>query len=309
MTQTNVPLTDDLAVDHFANRMKVKLAQKRQEGRDGWQDPNIISNGNLSDMLMELVEKGDPVDVANVAMMIAMRGETIKPSQTVTHLEDRLNRAYTERAAVAVTLAKAINHMGYHNKVAGMGIDAEAKSLDWANVLYIDTLGGQISFHIAPHDMHLTKGLPDYPKVWDGTYRSRSGTYAKIDYSKDALSAYKEELLRIAEAVGEPEDPFSAWELIAPLFPDETDLPTGDEPEVVKATPNLYAVACLAEGNGSNGWRMGIYEAANEFEAIGRLTQEVSAKTSTIKFHTFGFLQINGQTAEKHWMGKSHHNS
>lgn len=40
-------------------------------------DPNTCSNVFLSDLLREHVDKGDPVDVVNIAMMIQQRGETI----------------------------------------------------------------------------------------------------------------------------------------------------------------------------------------------------------------------------------------
>ncbi len=68
---------DDIAVDRFAVAMKTKLAKKRSEGRGGWDDKEACSNGALSQMLVEHVRKGDPVDVANFAMMIHERGERI----------------------------------------------------------------------------------------------------------------------------------------------------------------------------------------------------------------------------------------
>lgn len=68
---------DDLAIDAFAAKMKAKLAAKRAQGRGGWADKTVCSNQALSQMLREHVEKGDPVDVANFAMMICQRGERI----------------------------------------------------------------------------------------------------------------------------------------------------------------------------------------------------------------------------------------
>lgn len=69
---------DDHAVNRFAAVMKGKLAAKRLQGRGGWQEPEV-PNGYLSRMLHEHVDKGDPVDVANLAMMIHQRGERIAP--------------------------------------------------------------------------------------------------------------------------------------------------------------------------------------------------------------------------------------
>lgn len=80
---------DDLAVDRFAYAMKAKLAKKRAEGLGGWDRkipvPGLdgrgfyyeCPNSLLSRLLRQHIEKGDPVDVGNFAMMIHQRGERI----------------------------------------------------------------------------------------------------------------------------------------------------------------------------------------------------------------------------------------
>lgn len=68
---------DSVAVDHFAVQMKIKLAQKRAEGRGGWDNKEDCSKELLSQLLREHVEKGDPLDVANFCMMLHQRGESI----------------------------------------------------------------------------------------------------------------------------------------------------------------------------------------------------------------------------------------
>lgn len=68
---------DDLAVDRFAVAMKAKLAKKRAEGRGGWDDREQCTGAFLSQLLVEHVEKGDPLDVGNLAMMLHQRGERI----------------------------------------------------------------------------------------------------------------------------------------------------------------------------------------------------------------------------------------
>lgn len=68
---------DDLAVDRFAIAMKAKLTEKRAEGRRGWDDPAECSAGYLSMLLVEHIEKGDPLDVGNLAMMLHERGDRI----------------------------------------------------------------------------------------------------------------------------------------------------------------------------------------------------------------------------------------
>ena len=69
---------DDLAVDRFAAIMKAKLANAREKGRGGWDDRELCPDGYLSQLLREHVDKGDPVDVANLAMMLTLRGERIE---------------------------------------------------------------------------------------------------------------------------------------------------------------------------------------------------------------------------------------
>ncbi|MBY3333725.1 hypothetical protein HFN98_24340 [Rhizobium laguerreae] len=57
--------------------MKAKLAEKRAQGRGGWDDKDDCSDIWLSELLREHVEKGDPLDVGNFAMMLHQRGERI----------------------------------------------------------------------------------------------------------------------------------------------------------------------------------------------------------------------------------------
>lgn len=71
---------DDVAVDRFAEAMKAKLARKRADGRGGWDDKELCSQAFLSNLLRGHVDKGDPVDVANFAMMLHQRGEAILPA-------------------------------------------------------------------------------------------------------------------------------------------------------------------------------------------------------------------------------------
>ncbi|KAI3597680.1 hypothetical protein D8I24_6496 [Cupriavidus necator H850] len=65
---------DDIGVDHLAAAMKRKLARCRAAGRGGWDNPLECSIERLSQMMAEAVCKGDPVDVANFAMMLHVRG-------------------------------------------------------------------------------------------------------------------------------------------------------------------------------------------------------------------------------------------
>lgn len=65
---------DDAAVDAFAAEMKSKLAKAREKGRSGWQ---TCPPDELSRMLREHVEKGDPRDVANFCMFLWSLGQGV----------------------------------------------------------------------------------------------------------------------------------------------------------------------------------------------------------------------------------------
>lgn len=70
--------SDDKAVEEFAAAMTAKMAKSREEkGRGGWENKKVTTALVLSTALREHVEKGDPVDVANFAMMLHQRGESI----------------------------------------------------------------------------------------------------------------------------------------------------------------------------------------------------------------------------------------
>ncbi len=92
MSEKDAPHTDDIAVDRFAMAMvgrltaamKAKLAKKREEGFGGWDDPDDCSIEHLSRLLINHVAKGDPVDVANLAMMIHQRDGLIIATPSAT---------------------------------------------------------------------------------------------------------------------------------------------------------------------------------------------------------------------------------
>ncbi|WP_211441455.1 hypothetical protein [Collimonas humicola] len=66
---------DDHAVDLLANAMKKKLQLKREKGSAGWNDMGQRTGEHLAQLLLKAVAKGDPIDVANFAMMLFCRHE------------------------------------------------------------------------------------------------------------------------------------------------------------------------------------------------------------------------------------------
>lgn len=68
---------DDAAIDRFAIELKKKLAKAREKGRGGWQTCHPT---DLSRMLREHVDKGDPRDVANFCAFLWALGHPISPA-------------------------------------------------------------------------------------------------------------------------------------------------------------------------------------------------------------------------------------
>lgn len=62
---------DDDAVDQFADRLRERMAEKRDEGRGGWEQCDL---DDLGLKLLRSIVDGDPIDVGNYAMMIATLG-------------------------------------------------------------------------------------------------------------------------------------------------------------------------------------------------------------------------------------------
>lgn len=64
---------DELLVQEAARLMRNKLAVARLKGRGGWWNPAECTVRGLQTMLEDHVDKGDPVDIMNIAAMIAFR--------------------------------------------------------------------------------------------------------------------------------------------------------------------------------------------------------------------------------------------
>lgn len=83
---------DDIAVDQLATLMRAKLAKKRFNGFGGWDDPETTA-AELSRMLVRHVNKGDPVDVANLCAFLSYRKERIEADDHFATLLEVFNTA------------------------------------------------------------------------------------------------------------------------------------------------------------------------------------------------------------------------
>lgn len=83
-------INNGIAVRHFSTAMKSALDQAEALGKSGWMDRDKISAEYLSNRLRRAVDKGDPVHVANYAMMLHHRREDICPPVVVEASEYEL---------------------------------------------------------------------------------------------------------------------------------------------------------------------------------------------------------------------------
>ena len=76
LTQADI---DNEAVDKLAQAMKDKLAEKREQGYHGWE---TCKHSELVQLLINHVDKGDPIDVANFCAFLFARGEQLTQGGT-----------------------------------------------------------------------------------------------------------------------------------------------------------------------------------------------------------------------------------
>lgn len=98
--------------------------------------------------------------------------------EVVDVYKHRVERAYTERSYASAALARMALRTGLD---AGTGLDDTPGMDGFSTILYVDTPAGQVSWHYKDDDLWLLDGLPRYEKPWDGTSRSKDGSFAVWD--------------------------------------------------------------------------------------------------------------------------------
>lgn len=79
-TDKNGELVDNRGVSNFRTAMETKLADQRNRGKEGWQNPADCSIEYLETLLAEEFSKSndrDYVDIANYSMMLWNRKHTV----------------------------------------------------------------------------------------------------------------------------------------------------------------------------------------------------------------------------------------
>lgn len=90
-------------------------------------------------------------------------------ARAMCELERRVDTAYSQRNNAAVALVRMALLLGWP---AGRGLDDKTDSApEWRHVVYLDLPNGeQVSYHMAPADVPLLDGLPEYAGKWDGEF-------------------------------------------------------------------------------------------------------------------------------------------
>lgn len=92
--------SDEAALTTFVGWMRDKLAAKRAEGAHGWRNPEACAAQDIADQLVGHVAKGDPVDIAILAMMLGIKaGAMGAPSHLRTMPTPRMERLMIEARA------------------------------------------------------------------------------------------------------------------------------------------------------------------------------------------------------------------
>jgi hypothetical protein len=122
-------------------------------------------------------------DLENELMAAKRRIEDLQiqlnlAEELVDVYKHRVERAYTERSYATAALARMALRAGLE---AGTGLDDTPGMDEFSTILYVDTPAGQVSWHYKDDDLWLLDGLPRYEKPWDGTSRSKDGSFSVWD--------------------------------------------------------------------------------------------------------------------------------
>jgi ParB/RepB/Spo0J family partition protein len=99
--------SDEAALATFVGWMRDKLAAKRAEGAHGWRNPEACAVQDIADQLVGHVAKGDPVDIAILAMMLGIKaGAMGAPGHLRTMPTPRMERLMIEARAARYVSAE-----------------------------------------------------------------------------------------------------------------------------------------------------------------------------------------------------------
>jgi hypothetical protein len=132
-------------------------------------EPPVATNGETHPEMKP--DRGVTVQITTYPEVIAYAPNKApeSPAQTAAKA---LDEVYGERNQLVAAVARfALNKpgafwfagLGKHQPEGDPNWDPE-----WTNVVYVDTPGGQLSWHVHDRDLPLFDGLPAYLTAWDG---------------------------------------------------------------------------------------------------------------------------------------------
>jgi hypothetical protein len=125
---------DDKAVNKFAAAMRAKMKHAREvKGLSGWNDPAQCDIGYLNSRLCEQINKGDPVDLANFAMMLYARGERITVSRSlIAHSAiPRLGEFWQGQGGFYAGTVRGMDGKNDHHLIVSPDDLGEIKEAEW----------------------------------------------------------------------------------------------------------------------------------------------------------------------------------
>lgn len=248
--------SDDLAVDRFATAMKEELAQARAKGRCGWEE---CAPADLSAMLYEHVEKGDPRDVANFCMFLWSLGQPITPCHKAPAVaQEPVGEIQIEDMGQPFNAMRVRVH--FYKEVPQVG----AKIYTEAPAVAQEALGWRVAFTKAPRG-NFQEGQPD-----DSTreYWRKQGVGFEYCYAQPPAEVVREpvdwaDLLHEAQSIVESKSVYKKFIKHTPL---DNDIAVWMADFAESHTPPAPAVAQEPVVQRTLGYKQGIQDAAKKLD-------------------------------------------
>lgn len=176
------------AIDNYDNRDRTEppelITKLRTVGNDYDFHQNAIVYQAADQLELLWADREEPHRQAGLYMAECNRLEAERDA-----LRTSQRGVYAQRNELAVAFCKAAIAAGWR---AGRGFDDD-KSKDWEpewrHVVYVALPEGQqVSWHIAPTELHLLEGIPEFDGKWDGTFLGRTpGWSTEIEVATVAI--------------------------------------------------------------------------------------------------------------------------
>jgi hypothetical protein len=160
---------DDHAVRQFGKMMAEKMAASRAKGRSGWDDPSRCSVEYLRELLHDHLAKGDPVDVANICMMLRHYDASTAPTQPSPEDVDDLDARM--KAAGMIPLSEMLNSHGPMEKwMRHAQVHTLAEFIEWVSMKQREYMTMRMRYELGDKDKNdgLYEWVFAHAAVFDG---------------------------------------------------------------------------------------------------------------------------------------------